>query len=252
MKKKYKALIVDDEKNARQILSSYVDKYCDQIEVVGEAENIIVANELIAKKKPDLLLLDIEMPFGNAFDLLEGLDSVDFEIIFVTAFNDYALQALNMSAVHYLLKPIDIDELVEAVDKAVTSIEKKDQINKAKVLIENIKNLEPHNRKVVLPELNGFSVKRVNEVMYCTAEENFTKFYFTGKSSALVCRQLKHYESILTPLGFCRIHRSTLINLDFVNKYRKGRGGQVIMQDGKQLDVSESRKKYLIDSFKPK
>jgi len=249
--KKYTALIVDDEKVAREILSSYLQKYCTQIDIIGEAESIIVAKELITKKKPDILFLDIEMPFGNAFDLLEELSNVDFEIIFITAFNEYALQALNMSAVHYLLKPIDIDDLVIATEKAITTIDGKSQISNAKILIENLKNIEPNNRKVVLPELNGFSVRKVKEVLYCAAQENFTQFHFTDKTTALICRKLKHYEKLLTPIGFCRIHRSTLVNLEYVKKYVKGRGGQVILENGTTLDVSESRKAELVQAFKP-
>ena len=248
--KKYTALIVDDEKVAREILTSYLQKYCTQIDIIGEAENIMVAKDLIAKKKPDILFLDIEMPFGNAFDLLEELSSVDFEIIFVTAFNEYALQALNMSAVHYLLKPIDIDDLLAATEKAVANIDDKSQVSNAKILIENLKNIEPSNRKVVLPELNGFSVRKVHEILYCTAQENFTQFHFTDKTTALICRKLKHYEKLLTSIGFCRILRSTLVNLDYVKKYVKGRGGQVILENGTTLDVSESRKSALVQAFK--
>jgi len=247
--KQYTALIVDDESHARETLGSYLGKYCSSVSVVGEAENIKVAQSLISELRPDLIFLDIEMPFGNAFDLLEKVGPQEFEVIFVTAFSQYAIQALNMSAAHYLLKPIDIDELIEAVNQATTNKNQKEQINRASILIDNLNTDSSLKKKIVLPQLHGFEVKNVNEIIYCQAEENFTKFHFSDGKSALICRKLKHYESLLSELGFHRIHRSTLINLDFVMKYHKGRGGQVELSNGDTLDVSESKKKSFLSRF---
>ncbi len=249
MTKQYTALIIDDEELARETLTSYVEKYCPTITVLGKAENIIKGKELIGEHQPDILFLDIEMPFGNAFDLLESAPSGDFEVIFVTAFSQYAIQALNMSAAHYLLKPIDIDELIIAVSKVTRIKSEKAQIDRASILISNLNTDSTLSKKIVLPQLHGFEVKHVDTIVYCEAEENFTKFHFNDQTSALICRKLKHYESILNGQGFHRIHRSTLINLNYVETYHKGRGGQVTLSNGKVLDVSESKKKGFLEKF---
>jgi two-component system LytT family response regulator len=247
--KRYNAIIVDDEKDARETLNAYLRKYCKSVKIVAEAKNIIEAKKEIAKHNPDILFLDIEMPFGNAFDLLSDLKKVDFEIIFITAFSQYALQALNMSAAHYLLKPIDIDELIDAVDKTGELLEQKVKVDKIDILLENLKVAGHHNKKIVLPQLNGFEVKEIGDIVYCRAEDNYTQFYFKDSSKALICRNLKYYEGLFESMGFCRIHRSTLINLEYVQKYQKGRGGQVTLSTGKTLDVSESKKKNFLEKF---
>ncbi len=246
---KYKVLVVDDEKDARDTLVNFLEKYCTELQIIGTAENIDIAEQIILKKQPDLVFLDIEMPYGNAFDLLERLESITFQSIFVTAFSQYAIEALNMSAAHYLLKPIDIDELIDAVEKTKVLINTTSQIDQARILIDNLKNEKAQNKKVVLPQLDGFEVKVVNEILYCQADENYTEFYFEDGSKSLICKQIKHYDQILSPLGFCRIHRSTLVNLDYITKYIKGRGGQVKLKNGKVLDVAESRKKRLLEQF---
>jgi two-component system LytT family response regulator len=249
MTQQYTALIIDDEALARETLTSYIQKYCPTITVLAQAENIILGKELIAKHQPDILFLDIEMPFGNAFDLLESKPSGNFEVIFVTAFSQYAIQALNMSAAHYLLKPIDIDELIDAVSKVKTIKSEKAQIDRASILINNLNTDKTLSKKIVLPQMHGFEVKHVDSIIYCEAEENFTKFHFNDQTSSLICRQLKHYETILNDQGFHRIHRSTLVNLNYVDAYQKGRGGQVTLSNGKVLDVSESKKKGFLEKF---
>jgi len=197
-----------------------------------------------------LVFLDIEMPFGNGFDLIEKFQKIDFEIIFITAFSQYAIQAFNLSAVHYILKPIDIDELVIAVDKARENISNNTNLDQTKILLDNINSLNQDQKKVVLPMMDGFEVVRVGEILYCEAEDNFTCFHFTTGKKELICRNLKFYENALNNLGFCRIHRSTLINLQFVKKYIKGKGGSVILENEKELQVSNNRKKDFLDKFK--
>lgn len=243
-------IIVDDELDSRNILSNYLNKYVENIEVLASCENIQDAEEKIKSLNPSLVFLDIEMPFGNGFDLIEKFNEIDFEVIFITAFSQYAIQAFNLSAVHYILKPIDIDELVVAVDKAREKINTKTNIDQTKVLIDNINILNQDQKKVVLPMMDGFEVVRVGEILYCEAEDNFTCFHFTTGKKALICRNLKFYENVLNNLGFCRIHRSTLINLQFVKKYIKGKGGSVILENEKELQVSNTRKKDFLNKFK--
>lgn len=243
---KISAIIVDDERDSREILSSYLSKYCPQVELQCTCENIVEAKKAIQKHQPDLVFLDIEMPYGNAFDLLEQFDKIKFEIIFVTAFSQYAIQAFNLSAAHYLLKPLDIEELEQAVEKVVVRIAKKTDANHAQILLDNIKSLQAGNRKLVLPLMEGFEVVRLSEILYCQADDNFTCFYFKNGKKALICRSLKHYEKTLDEFGFCRVHRSFIINLEYVKRYIKGKGGSVILENGKEILVSNNKKAMFI------
>ncbi len=241
------AILVDDEQDSRETLASYLGKYCPQVKLLTSCSDIIEAKAAILKHDPDLVFLDIEMPRGNAFDLLEQWGEVNFEIIFITAFSQYAIQAFNLSAAHYLLKPIDIEELEKAVATVEELLSQKQKISHANILIENMAAIHNQNRKLVLPLLEGFDVVKMSEVLYCEAEDNFTCFHFTNGNKSLICRSLKFYENALSPFGFCRIHRSHLINLEYVRRFNKGKGGSVVLENGKELIVSSNKKKTLID-----
>lgn len=247
---KLKAIIVDDEQDSRDTLNHYVTKYCTDVEVVDMAENIQEAQKSIATHNPDLVFLDVEMPFGSGFDLLDNLEKVDFDVIFVTAFSEYALDAIRWSAASYLLKPVNIDNLIAAVVKVKENRSTDNPIDHTGILLENIREINAQKKKVVLPTMEGFDVVRVSDVLYCKAADNFTSFRFTNGKKALICRSMKHYEKLLTNLGFQRIHRSYLINLEYVSQYRKGKGGIVVMENGDELDVAQSRKSAFLKRFK--
>jgi len=244
---KITTLIVDDEIDSRETLRNYIVKYCPQLEVVAECQNIIEARAAILKHSPQLVFLDIEMPRGNAFDLLEQWGEIDFEIIFVTAFSQYAVQAFNLSAAHYLLKPVNIEELENAVASVETMLSQKEKLSRANILLENIAAINSQNRKLVLPLMEGFDVVKMSEVLYCEAEDNFTCFHLMDGSKKLICRNLKFYESVLEPFGFFRIHRSHIINLEYIKRYLKGKGGSVIMENGQELLVANSKKEGLME-----
>jgi two-component system LytT family response regulator len=250
LKKSLRAIIVDDEQDSRETLKHYVAKYCVDVEVVEMAENIAEAQKAIGKIHPDIVFLDVEMPFGSGFDLLDNLEKIDFDVIFVTAFSEYAMDAIRWSAASYLLKPVNIDDLVTAVDKVKENRKADNPIDHTGILLENIREINAQKKKVVLPTMEGFDVVRVSDVMYCSAADNFTSFHFTNGKKALICRSMKHYEKLLTNLGFQRIHRSYLINLEYVSQYRKGKGGIVIMENGDELDVAQSRKSAFLIRFK--
>jgi len=237
-------LVVDDEKDSRESLKNYLNKYCPEVEVLQACANIQEAAEAIETHQPQLVFLDIEMPYGNAFDLLDQLEEVDFEIVFVTAYSQYAIPALNLSAAYYLLKPIDIDELIAAVAKVRAQLQQQDRLARAAVLREHLRG---NAKRLVLPLIDGFEVVETQEVMYCEAADNFTCFYLQSGSKHLICRKLKFYEELLGERGFCRIHRSTLVNLDYVQRYIKGKGGTVILKNGKELAVSQSRKEAFLE-----
>ena len=240
------SIIVDDEQDSRETMRNYVAKYCPQVSVEAECANIIEAKAAILKHQPNLVFLDIEMPRGNAFDLLEQWGEIDFEIIFITAFSQYAVQAFNLSAAHYLLKPVDIEELEKAVALVEERIVQKDQLSHAQILLENMAAINAQNRKLVLPLMEGFDVVKMSEVIYCEAQDNFTCFYFNNGKKSLICRNLKFYETALSPHGFCRVHRSHIVNLEYIKRYIKGKGGTVILENGKEIMVSNNKKADLI------
>lgn len=242
-----KAVIVDDEKDSRLILANYLAKYCPDIMVCGFGESVASGLEMIEVHQPDIVFLDIEMPYGNGFDLLEKANRHTFETIFVTAFGNYAIQALNQSAAYYLLKPIDIDELIQAIDKIKVEKAKSNYTQHASVLLENIQN--KGHQKIMLPTLEGFEVIPIAKIIYCEAADNFTKFYFEDGMPLMICRTLKYFEDVLLPHGFVRIHRSHVINPSFVVRYSKGKGGYVTMKNNQELEVSATRKQDLLSLF---
>lgn len=244
--KKINAIIVDDELDSRETLQNYISKYCPQLKVTAECANIIEAKAAILKHQPGLVFLDIEMPHGNAFDLLEQWGEIDFEIIFITAFSQYAIQAFNLSAAHYLLKPVNIEELEKAVATVEVLLSQKEKLSRANILLENIAAVNSQNRKLVLPLMEGFDVVKMSEIIYCEAKDNFTCFHFKDGSKKLICRNLKFYETALESFGFYRIHRSHVINLDYVKRYLKGKGGSVILENEKELQVSNNKKEGLM------
>jgi len=240
------AVIIDDEKDSRQILSNYITKYCPDVNVSGFGESVATGLVEIHRHKPDIVFLDIEMPHGNGFDLLDQVGKVTFETVFVTAFNNYAIQALNQSAAYYLLKPIDIDELVKAVEKIKKERGEENYIQHARVFLENRK---AGSQKIMLPTMEGFEIVTIDKILYCEAADNFTKFHFEHGAQLMICRTLKYFEDILSEHKFLRIHRSYLINPEFVVRYSKGKGGYVTMKDNQELEISPAKKKEFLDLF---
>lgn len=244
-----KALIIEDEEASRATLSNYLNRYCPDVEVVGMAENIQNGQKLIADLQPNLVFLDVEMPYGNGFDLLESLDEIDFELIFVTAFSNYALKALNMSASYYLLKPIDIDELVQAVDKVSENLENKEKIKSAQILKTNLHVTENRLKRIVLPELEGFEVAQLKDILYCKANDNLTDFVFVNGKKKTICKTLKHFDEVLNGAGFFRIHKSVLVNMEHVTGFKRGKGGYVQMSNGDELEIAVRRKQDFLNQF---
>jgi two-component system LytT family response regulator len=241
-----KSIIVEDEKTSRDILKNYLIKYCPNVQVLGEAENIEEALILIRNNELDLVFLDVEMPYGNAFDLLEKVGDVNFETIFVTAYNQYAIDALNQHAAYYLLKPISIDELIKGVD-FVTQIKLKEQAIQNEVLQPKTPT---NNEKITIPTQSGFEVIDTKDILYCQADDNYTHLFLDNGSQKLVSKTLGFFEKKLNDYGFVRIHKSYLININMIQSYHKGKGGTVELKNNKSLPVASSKKTILLSHFK--
>jgi len=246
---KLSAILVDDEKSSRNVLREYITRYCPDVTVVAEADSVQSALLEIKEHAPDILFLDVEMPRGNGFDLLEQLEELPFETIFVTAFDHYAIQALNYSAAYYLLKPVSIDELIAAVAKVRAQKEKNNSAPSTRVILDNIHVTDKQQKKIVLPLLDGFEVVKVEDIISCEAHDNFTDFRFTSRPKMMICRNLKFYETLLEESGFIRVHKSHLINLEHVVKYTRGKGGQVTMSDRSVIAVSSQKKDQFLQQF---
>ncbi|MBA6155739.1 response regulator transcription factor [Tenacibaculum sp. S7007] len=242
---KLKAIIVEDEKISRDVLRNYISKYCLNVELIGEGSNIEEGFELIKNNELDLVFLDVEMPFGNAFDLLEKIENKTFEIVFVTAYDHYAIEALNSQATYYLLKPISIDELIKAVN-LVTEIKEKESQLENSVLIPKT-NVAVG--KITIPQQDGFEVVNIKDILFCKADDNYTEIYFEN-TKKLVSKTLKYFEDALKESSFARVHKSYLVNVNEIAKYKKGKGGSVILSNGKEIMVSSSKKANLLSYFK--
>jgi two-component system LytT family response regulator len=182
---KIRSVIVEDETAAREVLRSYLTKYCPQVEIVGEAHNSREAVPMLHELEPQLVFLDVEMPFGNAFDVLEACSDLTFETIFVTAFSEYSLKALNRSAAYYLLKPISIEELIVAVNKVHQQVMNKEMFNRNKVIVENFKEPKPEKQQVILPTMEGFEIVKMQEIVRLKGNGNFTDLYLTENGMPL-------------------------------------------------------------------
>lgn len=242
---KLKTIIVEDEQVSREILRNYLTKYCPNVIILGEASNIKEAEKLIKKHELDLVFLDVEMPFGNAFDLLEKVPERTFETVFVTAYDHYAIEALNNDATYYLLKPISIDELIKAVN-IVTEIKEKENELQHQVLTPKDNSVIG---KITIPQQDGFEVLDVNDIVFCKADDNYTEIHLAN-SKKLVSKTLKYFDDMLSEYSFARIHKSYLVNVNAIIKYKKGKGGSVVVSNGKEILVSASKKSNLLSYFK--
>jgi two-component system, LytTR family, response regulator len=247
MIQKIKSVIVEDEAAAREALKNYLSKYCPQVEVIGEAQNIKEAVPMLHELLPQLVFLDVEMPFGNAFDVLEACKDLQFETIFVTAFSEYSLKALNQSAAYYLLKPISIEELIVAVNKVQQHIINNELFNRNKIIVDNFREPKPEKQQVILPTLEGFEVVKMEEIVRLRGNGNFTDLYLNNGNKKMVCRFLKHFSEIL-PLPFIRVHKSHIINLNYVKMYNKG--GFITMNDASEIEISPTYKEEFLKNFK--
>jgi two-component system LytT family response regulator len=242
-----RAVIVDDEEKGRLTLKNVIEKNCQNIQILDLCDSVLAATESIEKHNPDLVFLDIEMPFQNGFSLFEKFKNPTFDVIFITAYDHYAIKAIKYSAMDYLLKPVDADELKAAVAKIKqkkTSL----QLPDFELLLSNLK-LKGNSAKIAVPTFEGLQMINSTDIIKCTANESYTEIVLTSGKKIMVSRILKEYEDLLSDFNFFRVHNSCLINLAHVAKYIKGDGGYVVMIDGESVEVSRRKKNELLNKL---
>ena len=238
-----KVLTVDDEPKNLRIIKELLRVYCPNATHIGEAGNIELARQMINELQPDLVLLDIEMPHGNAFDLLDSIMPVNFEIVFVTAFDSYTLKAFKYSALDYILKPVNIEELKAVVAKAEQRTQAKSINQQLNLLMQNLKQPSAGLQKIAVPTFKDqLEFIETDTILYCEASGAYTLIFTTDGQKLVSSKSLKEYEELLSETNFFRLHHSHLINLNKIRKYHKGRGGEVEMENGAYLEVATRRK----------
>lgn len=235
-----KVVIIDDEKRTRDLIAKMIDSFEMDITCFPIGENVQSGIKAIEEVQPDLVLLDIQMPDGTGFELLNSIDERNFEVIFVTAFEEYALKAIKFSALDYVLKPIDSDELRTAIEKAIQTIDKKVDSSQLETLNYNIQNV--NRKKLVLKTHESVYVVDLENIVRCEADRNYTSFYLNDGKKILVSKTLKEYETMLSGNHFFRVQQSHLVNLNYVNRFDKKNGGSVVMKDGSEVPLSPAKK----------
>lgn len=245
-----KAIIVDDEPKCCKTLAALLDRFCPEIEITAVCSNGLEALTKIQEQSPSLVFLDVEMPTMNGFEMLEKISTVNFHLIFTTSYDQYALKAFRFSAIDYLLKPIDRDELQRSVQKVVRQM----QIpvpQQLEILMERIKQPAKPVNKIALSTLEGLQMIPVDSIIQCESDDNYTILLLKDKRKIVVSSTLKDIEELLEEYPFVRVHRSHLVNLNEIEKYLKGEGGYLIMSDGSSIDVSRSKKESLLKKLLP-
>ena len=241
-----KAILIDDEQHGIETLQSFLADYCPEVTVAGTAQEVNKAYELIQYTEPDLVFLDIQMPGQNGFQLLKKFKKIHFQIIFVTAYSEYAIQAFKFSAADYLLKPLDIKDLIQAVQKVLQRLPLRTPLLPYQSLLENIQTHNQQNKKLLLPLTNSYKSIPLSQIIYCEADRGYTNFFLRNEDQILISKTLMEYEKLLSSCSFFRIHQSYLVNLHQVEQYLKNKGGRVKLSNGDTLPVSRNKKEAFL------
>ncbi len=241
-------IIIDDEPKNSKLLQQMLVMHCPQVEVLASECDAKKGLQLIGELKPQLIFLDIEMPHLNGFDLLKKLEPVSFEVIFVTAYSQYAIQAFEHYATGYITKPVNTEKLIAAVNKAIKRIEEKNINKNLFSLLEQSNQLAAPD-KIPLSTSNGLVFVKISDILYCESSGNYTHFYLCDDKKIVVSRQLGEYEKLLPENNFTRIHDKYIINLAYIKEYIKGSGGEVVLENGKEIPVASRRKEDFLARF---
>jgi two-component system, LytTR family, response regulator len=242
-----RSIIVDDEKPAREVIKNYLAEFCPDVEVIATADSVVTARKAILLHHPDLVFLDIDMPDGNGFDLLRRLHRIDFRIIFVTAFSEYAVRAFRFFATDYLLKPVNIEELMEAVEKVRNDMDDRAGNSNIEELIKFTQHADPQHSAITIPDKKGFKVVGIHEIIHCEADGYCTHFYITGGKKITSSRNLKFYEEILEEKCFLRVHHSYLVNLKHVKDFAAE--GVIHLSEDHSVPLGNTYRKRFLDRF---
>jgi two-component system LytT family response regulator len=241
-----RTIIIDDEQSVRKSLEKVLRNNCPQVKLVAEADGVESGVKAIRKYHPDLILLDIKMDDGTGFDLMKQLEPVDFKVIFITAYDQFAIKAIKFSALDYLLKPIDPDDLAEAVKKAEKLVV--NQLNQQLgTLAHNMQTLDVSKKKIILKTFDNIHLVKLHDIVYCECQDNYTNFHLLNEKKILVSITLKEYDEMLSEFGFFRIHKSYLINLIHINRFEKAEGGAIVMENEVKLPVASRKKEQLLE-----
>lgn len=243
-------IIVDDEKGSRQTLRHFLERYCPDVQIVGEADSVDAAVLEIEKHNPVLVFLDINMPKENGFALFQKIPKPSFQTIFVTAYDNYALQAIRQHALDYILKPLNVTDLTAAVERAQQYCSRQQMSNRIGDLLSSLEQPAATKVKIDLPTTNGFVYVPIASIIRCEGSDNYTFFHFTDRKPVLVCRTLGNYESLLKDHGFIRVHHQHLINQDHLVEYRQGRGGTILMSDNSEVVVSQRKREEFLQAIR--
>ncbi len=247
-----KALIIDDEQNSLKLLSNLLSEFCPEVEVIGFATSVDEAYQAIKKNTPDVIFLDIEMQRESGFNLLTKFNEIPFDIIFTTAFEHYALKAIKFSALDYLLKPIDIEELKLAVSK-VEANNRQEKLNKRfESFLHNLNNPKPDQFQIALPSSEGLNIIQIQDIIYLRSDRQYTNFQIRSGEKIITSKNIGEYEELLLEHNFFRVHNSAIVNLNEVKKYIRGDGGVAVMSNGEQIDVAKRKKEQFLKQFNKK
>lgn len=249
-----KVVIIDDEQSGREILTSLIKESFPILEIVGEADSVKSGVECIRYHKPDLVFLDINLRDGTGFNLIQKFTTIDFRIIFVTAYNEYAIKAIKYNAIDYILKPIDLEEFNSGVQKAIDNFQSsglvsKKQAQASKPAARSLTSVDQGDKKIVLKTSESIHLIEIKNILKCSSESSYTTFFLATGEKIMVSKTLREFEEILVKYGFLRIHQSHLVNLSYVTRFDKRDGGTVILTDKTKIPVSHRRKQKLLDYF---
>ncbi|WP_295338761.1 LytTR family DNA-binding domain-containing protein [Flavobacterium sp.] len=247
------ALLIDDDSNLRNGMKSLLARYAPEIRIIGEADSVETGVTLLLQNQPQVVFLDIHLGDGSGFDLLEAVNQrgkLNSQIVFITAHEQYAIKAFRFSALDFLLKPVDPEELQKVIEKLKQVIDKNDNVAHIDLLLENIRKKVDNFKRIALSNSDGIHLFEVSDIIRCESEDNYTKFYIKNSKPILISKTLKEYEELLTEHGFERIHQSHLINLAYLKSYIKKDGGYVVMADNTHLPISQRKKERLNEFLK--
>lgn len=244
-----RTIIIDDESDAREALRMALERYCPDVEILKSCTTPEEGIQSIRELQPHLVFLDVQMPHLSGFDLLAEIGEIDFVVIFVTAYNHYAIKAIKFSALDYLLKPVDPDDLVRAVQKAKNWHFRKENNFRYQSVLSNVKNQQYKMDKLAIPDSEGIIFVETANIICCKADGNYTMLYLSGGKSILVSKLLKDFEAILSNHGFSRVHHAALINMKHIQKYVKGDGGYVQLSENHHVDVSRRKKEAFLQQL---